>query len=294
MFIMVLNGRREDRARLSPRSRPATQLYLYMSINLKRIRSGFRSFGRVPELFRCALRSNDWFAISSAYLGLRTLEYPREWKTSDGHYITLDDFHDLTTAWVIYFKLEYHLDRSSLTIIDAGANVGMFSLFAASRAPKSKIIALEPFERSRRRLESHILNNNLGDRISVRSWALASRDGERRIDDSPDVPDISRALLDEDVENRGAAIPSISLTSLLIQEGIERVDFLKLDIEGSEHEVLLSTPRETLEKIRTIGMEYHFLKLKPRLFKALIDAGFRLIDDRRTLPDNGVAHFQRP
>jgi FkbM family methyltransferase len=265
-----------------------------MSIDFKRIRSGLRSFGRFPELLRCASQSPDWLAISSAYLGFRSLEYPRVWKNSDGHHITFEDFHDLTTAWVIYNKLEYQIDSSCRTIIDAGANVGMFSLFAASRAPDSKIIALEPFGSTRARLESNIQNNKLSDRVTIRPWALARDDGERYMDDSPAIPSISRTLLAENSSERGIRIPTISLTSLLRKEKLERIDFLKLDIEGSEHEVLLSTPVETLEKIHTIGMEYHHTAPKSTLFRSLIDSGFKLIKDRPTQRDSGIAHFQRP
>ncbi len=113
----------------------------------------FGSLHRYPEILRCVRRSDAWPALIGGYLGLRPLRFPREFRTPYGDRMTLETFHDLVTVWVVFFRDEYPVDLSHRRIIDAGANIGSFSLLAARVAPEARIIALEPFPATRARRE---------------------------------------------------------------------------------------------------------------------------------------------
>jgi hypothetical protein len=71
----------------------------------------------------------------------------------------------------------------------------------------------------------------------------------------------------------------------------ECIDFLKMDIEGAEHEAILAAPHSVLKVIRHLGMEYHPNQPKETLFRHLMAAGLSLQHDRILGPDVGVAHF---
>lgn len=263
-----------------------------MGLNVKRIFKGIRNVSRFPEVIRCARHTKDWPAISAAYLGFRSLSYPREWRTPDGDVMTLRDFHNLTTAWIIFNRLEYHVDPSCRSIIDAGANVGTFTLYAARRAPDSKILAVEPFPETRAQCVEHIEKNGLADRVVIRPWALGKADGRGFMNEDDGTPSSSRGVIETNSAT-GRVVETVSLETLLERENLKHVDLLKIDIEGSEHDVFLSASDETLRKIDRIAMEYHPNASKSILFDRLIRGGFRVDKDVSDHPDGGVAHFSR-
>ena len=120
-------------------------------------------------------------------------------------------------------------------VIDAGANIGMFSCCAASR--KCKVYAFEPTRIARDYLRK---NSELyPDRIEVIEYALSDQDG---------IADFTVNDTGEGTMNRLAEVPAenshlekvltVSLDSFVEQKG-ERVDFIKADIEGAERKLLL-------------------------------------------------------
>jgi FkbM family methyltransferase len=237
-------------------------------------------------------QSVDWGTLIGGYLGFWPLAYPREFRTRRGDVLTLEDFHDLVTAWIIFFRREYKVDSSCRLIVDAGANIGTFSLFAAREAAKARIIALEPFPVTRARLEGHVARNQLGERVACRPWALGRADAARRMDDSSEISQ-SRGLCGEGTTGGGVPVEAVTLATLWQREGLDQVDLLKMDIEGGEHEVIPATPPEVLRKALALAMEYHPNGSKDELFSRLRDAGFALVQDAPAGLNSGVAHFRR-
>lgn len=207
----------------------------------------------------------------------------------------LETFHDLITFWIIFFRKEYMVDNANKIIIDAGANIGTFSLFAARAAPDAQIVALEPFPATRARLEFHVKRNGLANRVECRPWALAGSES-RRFMAGGNAPSQSRGLADAGECEEGVVVEAVTLELLLDRTGLQFVDLLKMDIEGAEYEVFLSTPDKVLHRFRAIALEYHPNGLKRVLFDRLLAAGFHLVRDKenRCGSDGGVAHFRRP
>ena len=94
---------------------------------------------RAPELLACRRLTRQWPVVSAAYLGVRQPSYPYLLRLRDGRSLLLDEPGDLVTAWVILFREEYRVDPSCQTILDVGANIGAFTLFAAQAAPEATI-----------------------------------------------------------------------------------------------------------------------------------------------------------
>jgi FkbM family methyltransferase len=257
-----------------------------------RYRALLRNVGRVPEVFRCLRVSPDWASHILTYVGLARPTFPRDFRTRSGDTLSLESFTDLVTAWIIYCRREYTVLSSDRVIVDAGANIGAFSLYAARRAPLAKIVALEPFPETRRLLTKTVAANKLADRVEIRDWALAGDDSRRMMDlGTGDEPSQSRGMFPAGAQD-GVAVNAVSLATFLRRENLTKVDLLKMDIEGSEHEVFAGADNETLRHFARISLEYHPNKPWARLFARLEAAGFRLRRDLPAGPDSGVAELE--
>jgi hypothetical protein len=74
---------------------------------------------------------------------------------------------DVSTFWLIFFAKTYPVEKSDRTIINAGVNVGSFSLYALLAAPSSKVIAIEPAPDSCERIRQLIREYGLENRFSL-------------------------------------------------------------------------------------------------------------------------------
>ena len=164
----------------------------------------------------------------------------------------LETLADLKTVWRIFFYGEYPIQGEHLRIVDAGANCGFFTLYAAMQSPQARIASIEPFPGTFERLRQTVAANGLSDRVTLFEAALFDSEGQTHIDAREEIGSQFRRLGPE-----GLAVKSISLDTVLNQCGWDQADLLKLDIEGSEFEVLLGAGAQTMRRIRRIVMEFH-------------------------------------
>lgn len=262
--------------------------------NWARLRSALDHLDRGPEVLECRRQTKQWPAFVAAYLGAGELSYPYLLRLRDGRQIQLQEPGDVVTAWVIFCRQEYFVERSYRTIVDGGANIGAFSLFAAAAAPRARIYALEPFPETFHQLELTVARNNLIKQISTHRVALAAEAGTRHMKGGA-LPSHKRVLVtdEERAADQDVAVEAIPLGDFLDRVGLETLDLLKLDIEGEEHPLLLATPDAVLARVSAIAMEYHPRAPKEPLFRRLEQAGFRLHHDRPINEACGIAHFRR-
>jgi FkbM family methyltransferase len=252
---------------------------------------------RILEIWNAIVLTKSWWTFTRAYLQLGRINYPWILETRYGQKFALNNFHDCVTAWVVFCRHEYVVPKDAKVILDLGANFGAFTLLAAHQAKQSRIVSVEPFPASKERLCENLASNGLLDRVICMPLAVAKAAGERTMS-LEEGPDQSRGLLEETVATQKAVkVKTISLPELLqvVQEkvGTDRIDLVKMDIEGGEHEWLPDLPASTLQNIRAWQMEYHPNGSKQGLFKALEGAGFKCVKDYIIGTDCGVAHFQR-
>ena len=160
---------------------------------------------------------------------------------------------DINVAGKILLEREYELplSRDPRVIVDAGAYTGISSRWFAARYPNATIVALEPgaanFELLRRniRQETRI--------VSVRE-ALWCKD--ELVSMTEEAGDGAWALR---VAHHGSAEPvrATTVTTLMQRLGLDRIDLLKLDIEGSEVEVFQSGAQDWLPYVEAIAVETH-------------------------------------
>lgn len=136
-------------------------------------------------------------------------------------------------------------------VIDAGANIGTFSLYALWRCPRATVIAVEPDPRNRAFLERNVAGQQAGS-VRVVPAALAAAAGTARLaGESSDTMRLSESAAAE-------AVDSVTLSSLIAGP----VDLLKMDIEGAELGVLREAlPR--LREVRRLVVECHQWKGRP-------------------------------
>ena len=138
----------------------------------------------------------------------------------------------------------------TIQIVDAGANIGLVSLFLNKQYPNSSIWCIEPEVGN---LE--ILDMNVKDysNITVIPAALWKNN------DSLNLIDPGRGNWSYQVEaSRSSDSPIPSITMMDVLERINGdIDILKMDIEGSEKEVFEMNSEEWLGKIKVLIIEIH-------------------------------------
>jgi FkbM family methyltransferase len=136
------------------------------------------------------------------------------------------------------------------TFVDIGANVGLYSLFVASRAKAARILAIEPQPGILDRLRFNLaVNPHIA--VTVLPIALADRDGtvELVLDPSDSggthLESQARPAARQNVVN----VPCRTLAAVIGEAGLTRVDALKIDVEGAEDLVLVPFFRDAPESL---------------------------------------------
>ena len=145
-------------------------------------------------------------------------------------------------------------------IIDIGAGIGDFCVYAAYGRPKAAIYAYEPFSESYRLLLKN-LRLNAVDNVKAYQQAVWSSDVLLTLDVSSGEPlQITSNGMDRVSKHKDViTVQARSLASIMKEHNLENVNLVKLDCEGAEYEILLQTPAIVLAKIDRIIMEYHDL-----------------------------------
>ena len=252
-----------------------------------------RNVDRGAEIIRCIQETPQWARVSAAYLGLSCLRYPYLLRLRLGEQIKLDELTDLKAFWQIFLRRVYPVHPTDRVILDLGANIGLFTLFAARSAPQARVFSVEPFPATFGRLVANVSQHNLDGRVKCLNFAATGADGTRVMPDAS-VPSQRRALASSANEGSGTGVRGKALTTLLHENDLPYVDLLKIDVEGSEYEVLLFTSRETLRRIHRIAMEYHgdcAPYSKQQLFDHLRQTGFTVMRDIRDPLGYGVTEM---
>lgn len=158
------------------------------------------------------------------------------------------EFERAETSFVQRFLLP------GMTVVDIGAHHGYYTLLASARVGKSgKVIAFEPSPRERRRLEGHVHLNKCSN-VKIEPYALASEDKQAEFFLVEGSEDYCNSLRPPAVQadTHTVTVKVTSLDSYISSKGIEKVDFIKLDTEGAESEVLRGALRLLQSALRPL------------------------------------------
>lgn len=173
-----------------------------------------------------------------------------------GYNIVFPDYSTFRFLFVeIFIWQEYYFksDKPNPLIFDCGASIGMATLFFKFLYPKSRIIAFEPNPEAFYFLEKNI-KSNLLEGVEAHNIALLDREDEIEFNLYKANILWSSVVKLEAVFSRQVKVRS----SILSKFVNEKVDFLKMDIEGSEYKVVEElVKKEKLKMVKELVIEYH-------------------------------------
>lgn len=232
---------------------------------------GFRLFGLrfARDYLRFARRAARQWGHTGAnvveLVGIR-LAYPNQ---SHALYLVHEIFVDAIYA--------FRAPGTAPRIIDCGANIGVSVAFFKARFPRATIVAIEADSATFEYLQSNVATNGWRD-VELINAAVAREEGTLTFYAHPSDPGSVTASLNP---AWGGAVRHPVRAMRLSSIVTEPVDFLKLDVEGAEYDVLADLIETgAIHRIREMILECHDLPERPRgrdeLIEQLEGAGLRV------------------
>ncbi|HEV7396997.1 MAG TPA: amino acid adenylation domain-containing protein, partial [Pyrinomonadaceae bacterium] len=222
-----------------------------------------------------------------------------------------------------YWSHGIRLDEGAC-IFDVGANIGLFTLFIGQVCPQATIYAFEPIPPLYQLLESNARLYGLD--VKLFDCGLSSKVGSEKFTYYPDCSILSGGFADKQQEqdvmmsflrntqpSLGGETPSIpnealnellagrltneefvcrlkTISTIIKEHRLERIDLLKIDVEKGEFEVLAGIEAEDWPKIKQLIVEVHDLDGRLEQIKTLlVEHGFDLtVDQDSSFKDTGL------
>ena len=139
------------------------------------------------------------------------------------------------------------------SIIDIGAHVGAFTVWASMRAPAAHVFAVEPNPVTFELLTENVALNHLQGRVSTSNVALTKKTGPVQLEslEHPLGTRVARGL------KSGITVNGLSLGDVLRAAEMPAIDVLKMDCEGMEYDVLADADPALLRPVMALACEFH-------------------------------------
>ena len=211
----------------------------------------------------------NWYVYPLVYFKLTKKEYVIfETKTGLNIKIRVNstDLMALTHVWMIqeYSNSGFDINDSDI-VIDIGAHIGLFALFASQFCKQGKIYCFEPIKENYELLVENINSNKIKNIIPF-NFAVSKESDSVKIFLNDDYSGHSMFL----ETNNFVIVKSKSLLDIFSENNIQECNFLKLDCEGAEYDIINSLPSDFLNKIKKSVIEYHLADTHPKLLEQLI------------------------
>jgi FkbM family methyltransferase len=157
-------------------------------------------------------------------------------------------------AYACYTPAGFEIKEGD-TVIDVGAQIGIFSTYAAHLSKTGKVYSFEPFPENFNMLQKNIDLNSLYN-IEAFPVALAAQEGSMDFFLSDNSG--GHSLHGSDKQSK-ISVRGRTLASFMTEKNIAKVDYFKIDCEGGEYDIFFNSGDEVFSKISKIGMEYHNL-----------------------------------
>jgi FkbM family methyltransferase len=140
-------------------------------------------------------------------------------------------------------------------IVDIGAHIGSFTVWAARKSASARVLAVEPNPETFQRLRDNIVRNGLDSRVTALAAAVGPEPGTSSLE-----------LVDHSLGTRlarrsgpadGPTVVVQTLDQLLDATGMDSIDFLKIDCEGLEYDVIDQVDPAILMRVKALACEFH-------------------------------------
>lgn len=210
---------------------------------------------------------------------------------------------DLLILWQIFLHRYYELNEVYAldteidvldTIVDLGGNTGQAAAYFTARYRPGLLLTVEPIDESRQVLYR---NRSLsGLHWIVEDCAVSGAPGELEFTVSafwdtctavPEVYELRRTRpwrLENSLARPPRTLPACTVAQLLHRHGLDHVDLLKVDVEGSEADIF-ATPQPWMDSVDRIVLEVHDKYIDGDIVRSTMkQAGFHRIAPRRPDP----------
>ncbi|MFC4591360.1 amino acid adenylation domain-containing protein, partial [Sphaerisporangium corydalis] len=228
----------------------------------------------------------------------------------DGRFVYREIFEDLT-----YARHGIHLPDDAC-VLDVGANIGLFTLFVARNCARPRIYSFEPIPQIFRMLQENMGLHGVGAEL-INSAAGAEARDEVEFTYYPNASILSGQYADEDsvrevvsgflaneiggdagdetvgvlLKERLRGVPVscsvVPISQVMRERGIERVDLLKIDVEGSELDTLAGIDEADWARIDQVVVEVHDVDGRLAYVREMLSARGYQVDAHR---DESLRH----
>jgi len=192
----------------------------------------------------------------------------------------------------VFLRQDYGEIPDGATIVDLGANIGAFSIYAATTTRNCRLYAYEPMPAYFDLMQRNVQLNGLEGVVECFNLAVAGDSDRRTLFDAGNgfhFPSLVAAA--HQSERASTNVDCTTIADIIGSNALARIDVLKMDVEGAEYESLYGTPSNCFERIREIRMEYHELDAGRRNVRSLADflkdRGYRIARQQATTPTGG-------
>lgn len=256
-----------------------------MKRKLKKIFSR-KSISHLKYIPIIILKIKNWIPFLLNYIGFKEGDIGKEYQFRNGLKFRIRKKFDVALIFLAFIRKDYGKITKNSIVVDIGANIGTFSIFAANSVGNVKVFAYEPMEETYLALKEHVKINNLQQKITPYNLGISAKKEKRKLYLADQA--ISHALYQKSEDQNYIIINCISIKDIFESNNLEKIDVLKIDCEGAEYEILLNTPIEFLKRINHIRGEFEINKKYKNfdisyLKMFLKENGFKIIKEKRKI-----------
>jgi FkbM family methyltransferase len=181
----------------------------------------------------------------------------------------------------VFIHEQYNLPAidESRYIVDAGANIGLTSLYLLLRNPNAQVIAVEPDSENLAMAAENLAP--FRDRcclIQAAVWSQSGTIGISRGDYRDGRHWATR--VETDLKSAAEEVPAMTIHEIMEVADFKRIDFLKMDIEGAELQVFRDGETSFLDNTLCCAVECHDQKCSSAFGEAVHSHGFSVTEHR--------------
>lgn len=196
---------------------------------------------------------------------------------------------DALIIWEVWKAKVYDDNRIPIgiddVVVDLGAHIGAFAVRAARMAYCGRVYAYEAAVKNYALLLENRQLNGL-ENLYIENSAVSNRSGEMHL-----YTPANNSILGSLVQETGSfveTVQAITFSDIIAEHALTQIDFLKVDVEGAEFDILFACSAEILAKIRRMVIEYHEFERGGRTHRDLVNLltshGFKVVVEKAIFP----------